>query len=526
MPLFGIPFAIKDNIDCIGLPTTAGCPAFSYMPSRAATVVQRLVDAGAIPMGKTNLDQFATGLVGTRSPHGAPRSVFNKDYISGGSSSGSAVAVAAGLVSFALGTDTDTAGSGRVPAAFNNIVGLKPSRGLLSTRGVVPACRSLDCVSIFALDTSDAKAVFEVAAASDENDPLSRAAPVTQNFPKAGEFTFAVPRSESLQFFGDLEAERLYRRALMALEALGGKRKEIDFAVFSQAAALLYDGAFVAERYAAVGDFIEKHQQDVDPVVGAIILASKDRAAQLESDQHKLEMLKEKAAALLSVVDVMVLPTTPTIYRVSEIEHDPVLLNSRLGTYTNFMNLLDLCGVAIPAGIAENGLPYGITLAAPAFAERFLIEIATRFERASSNTPGAPHLAAIDWIDIAVVGAHMSGLPLNHELSSRGAQFQERTKTAPSYRLYALPGGPPFRPGLARVEWDGAAIELEIWRLPASQWGSFMAGVPQPLCVGTLELFSGQKVKGFLCETVALREAADITAYGGWRAYMASKAKS
>lgn len=531
MALFGVPFAVKDNIDVAGLPTTAACPAFAYQPKESAFVVKRLMEAGAIPLGKTNLDQFATGLVGTRSPLGSPRSVFNHDYISGGSSSGSAVAVAAGIVTFALGTDT--AGSGRVPAAFNNIVGLKPSRGLLSTRGVVPACRSLDCVSIFALTVSDAETVFDAAAQFDGQDIYARARmPETPRSLGEG-FTFAVPRASDLQFFGDDEAARLFEEASERLEELGGRARWIDFSLFAETAALLYEGPFVAERTAAVGNFIEAHEAETDPVVRGIVLGGRKReAVETFEALYKLEALKRRTRALFADIDFLVVPTTPTIYRVDEIAVEPVKLNSRLGTYTNFMNLLDMAGIAIPAGIRASGkaagLPFGVTLCAPAFSERKLGELAAAFETAQALVPGAP-LTAVEkdegFIELAVVGAHMSGLPLNHELTSRGAMFVERTKTAPRYRFYALAGGPPFRPGLVRVSEGGSSIELEVWRVPRSAFGSFMAGVPQPLCIGTLDLASGRSVKGFLCEESGLDGAEEITSFGGWRAFMASKAE-
>ncbi|MBI1260817.1 MAG: allophanate hydrolase [Rhizobiales bacterium] len=529
LPLFGLPFAIKDNIDLAGLPTTAACPAFAYEPAENAVVVARLMAAGAIPMGKTNLDQFATGLVGTRSPHGAPRSVFNSDYVSGGSSSGSAVSVAAGLVTFALGTDT--AGSGRVPAAFNNIVGLKPSRGLLSTRGVVPACRSLDCVSIFALSAEEATTIFNQAACFDVRDAYSRARMPSDPIVPGESFTFAVPRASDLSFFGDGEAERLFSEAIERLESLGGRARRIDFAPFKEVAALLYEGPWVAERMAAVGRFIAEHPKETDPVVAEIILAGANKkAVEAFESFYRLEELRRVVSTLMADIDVLVVPSAPTIYRVDELAKEPVKLNSRLGTYTNFMNLLDMSGIAVPAGIGANGLPFGVTFAGPAFGEARLVELARRFGTALNLAPGAPALnQKIDdasSIEVVVVGAHMSGLPLNHELTSRGAIFLERTKTQSCYRFYALAGGPPFRPGLVRVDEGGGAIEVEIWRMPRVQFGGFMAGIPSPLGIGTLEIAGGRQVKGFICEPSGLAGAEDITALGGWRAYMAQKAKA
>src|ERR1700736_2897229 len=457
LPLYGIPFVIKDNIDLAGVPTTAACPPFAYVPTRSASVVQRLIDAGAIPLGKTNLDQFATGLVGTRSPHGACRNSFNAEYISGGSSSGSAVAVATGLASFSLGTDT--AGSGRVPAAFNNLVGLKPSLGRVSTRGVVPACRSLDCVSIFALTARDAASVLDVAEAFDAEDPYAR---------KLGNVAipslrFGVPRREQLEFFGDPEYARLFDASIARLESSGGIRVDIDFAPFLDAARLLYEGPWVAERYAAIGRFMEAHPDALFPATARIIGGGrKPSAVEAFEGEYQLKALKRASEAAWSQVDFIVTPTAGTIHTIAAVDSDPIRLNATLGYYTNFMNLFDLAGVAVPAGFRSDGLPFCVTL--------------------------------------AVCGAHMEGLALNPQLRDRGGYFLQRAHTSPSYRLYALPGGPPHRPGLVRVPRGGAAIDIEIWALPTEQVGSFVAGIPAPLGIGKVELESGAEIAGFICE--------------------------
>jgi allophanate hydrolase len=518
LPLAGVPFAVKDNIDVTGLPTTAGCPAYSYMPERTAPVVQRLLDAGAILIGKTNLDQFATGLVGVRSPYGACSNVFDSRYISGGSSSGSAVAVAKGLVAFALGTDT--AGSGRVPAAFNDIVGLKPTRGLLSTNGVVPACRSLDCVSIFAGSAAGAERVWRVAQGFDAADPFSRTAgPGAGAAPwLRGAFRFGVPRDEELVFFGDDESPRLFRTAIARLEAAGGTRVMIDFAPFREAAALLYSGPWVAERYAAVGEFAESHIDDVHPVVGSIIRsASAKSAAEAYQGLYRLEALKRAAEPAWAGIDVMLLPTAGTIYTKEAVEADPIQLNTNLGYYTNFVNLMDLAAVAVPAGFRRDGLPFGVSLIGPAFSDGALLALASRFAgdaaQTSSDAPGCIH--------VAVVGAHLSGQPLNHQLVERGARLVQSCRTSPEYRFYALANTSPPKPGLVREPGlEGPGIELEVWAVPMQHFGSFVAGVPPPLGIGSIQLDTGEWVKGFICEPAGIAGAAEITEFGGWRHYL------
>jgi allophanate hydrolase len=526
LPLYGIPFVIKDNIDLAGVPTTAACPPFAYVPTRSATVVQRLLEAGAIPLGKTNLDQFATGLVGTRSPHGACRNSFNAEYISGGSSAGSAVAVATGLASFSLGTDT--AGSGRVPAAFNNLVGLKPSLGRLSTRGVVPACRSLDCVSVFALTAQDAASVLDVAEGFDAEDPYAR---------KVGNaaipsLRFGVPRREQLEFFGDSEYARLFDASIARLESSGGVRVDIDFAPFLDAARLLYEGPWVAERYAAVGRFMDAHPEALFPVTAQIIAGGrKPSAVEAFEAEYQLKALKRASEAAWSQVGFIVTPTTGTIYTIAAVDADPIRLNATLGYYTNFMNLFDLAGVAVPAGFRSDGLPFGVTLIGPQSSDRALLALADTVHRSSVTTLGATNVQvspssaeapalATGYVALAVCGAHMEGLALNHQLRDRGGYFMQRTHTSPSYRLFALPGGPPHRPGLVRVSSGGAAIDIEIWALPTEQLGSFVAGIPEPLGIGKVELKTGALVSGFICEAYAASGAADITGFGGWRAYL------
>lgn len=530
LPLYGIPFAIKDNIDLAGTPTTAACAEFSYTPTQSAHVVQRLIDAGAIPIGKTNLDQFATGLVGTRSPYGACRNAFNSDYISGGSSAGSAVAVALGQVSFSLGTDT--AGSGRVPAAFNNLIGVKPTRGLLSTRGVVPACRSLDCVSVFALTANDARRVLDVAAHFDPADAFARPAPTCHStyLPTTG-FRVGVPRAAQLAFFGDSATQQLFVTRVEQLHALGGTLVEIDFAPFLAAARLLYEGPWVAERYLATRELIEQQPEAMLPVTRQIIEGgAKPSALDAFSASYRLAELKRNSEAVWSEIDVILTPTAGTIYRIDEVNADPIRLNSNLGYYTNFMNLLDLSAVAIPAGFRPDGLPFGVTLIAPAFQDQALLDLADTVQRAQNLSLGATDnslppprfktaVTGSKFVQVAVCGAHMSDLPLNNQLTDRDARLIARTRTAPGYSLYALPGGTPQRPGLVRTR-RGKRIELEVWEMPVENFGSFVAGIPSPLGIGKLELEDGSWVPGFLCEAHAVEQATNVTHLGGWRAYL------
>ena len=536
LPLFGIPFAVKDNIDVAGMPTTAGCPEFAYTPDTSSPVVERLIAAGAILMGKTNLDQFAAGLVGTRSPHGACSNAFDPAYVSGGSSSGSAVSVARGLVSFSLGTDT--AGSGRVPAAFNNIVGLKPSRGLLSARGVVPACRTLDCISIFANCAADAQTVLDVAAGFDADDAYSRnetgvskGAPITAEGARIG-----VPKAENLEFFGDAAAEKLFHAAVLRAESLGARIVEVDLAPFLEAARLLYEGPWVAERYVGIQEFFDAHPDAVHPVTREIIGGgAKPSAAEAFAAEYRMQALRRKVEPVWQDIDVMMTPTAGTIYTIAEIDADPIQLNSNLGYYTNYMNLLDLCGTAVPAGFLDNGLPFGVTLIASAFRDRAILPLADAMHRAAETGMGAartplpedgPDAADIgdDMMLLVACGAHMSGLPLNHQLTERDATLVRTTRSAPNYRFYALEAFEPPRPGMIRTETDGVAIDVEVWAIPQANFGSFMAGIPAPLGIGTVELEDGSLVKGFICEAYAAEGALDISDLGSWRGYLAANA--
>lgn len=518
--IWGAPFVVKDNIDIGGIPTTAACPSYAYTPDADAFVVARLRAAGALVIGKTNLDQFATGLVGVRSPYGVPRNAVDPEIVPGGSSSGSAVAVGHGIVAFSLGTDT--AGSGRVPAALNNIVGLKPSLGALSARGVVPACRTLDTISIFASNVPDAFAVFEIACAEDTADPYSKAlAPghlgVPPPHPRIG-----VPDAASRLFFGDDAQAQSFEQSLSRLGALGANIIELDFTPFYDVAEMLYDGAWVAERYTVVEALMRENADALHPTTAKIIGAAEDlSAADAFRGMYRLKELERTARARLAGVDMLCVPTIPTFYSLADLEADPVTPNSNLGTYTNFVNLLDLCGIAVPSLPRADGRPGSITLLGQGGMDAQVASVASAFE-GTLPVPSVPQHPASDEIALAVCGAHMSGMALNRELTSRGGRLLETTRTAPRYRLYALAGGPPMRPGLLRIE-KGAQIELELWALPKAAMGDFLQGVPAPLSIGTVELESGAKAHGFLVETTGVQGAEDITHLGGWRAYLQAK---
>lgn len=515
LPLFGVPFAVKDNIDVAGWPTTAACPEFSYIPTADAPVVARLRAAGAIPIGKTNLDQFATGLVGARSPYGACRSVYHADYISGGSSSGSAVAVAAGEVAFSLGTDT--AGSGRVPAAFNGLVGLKPTLGALSTRGVVPACRSLDCVSIFANSVADAAALRAIAEGFDAADAYSRR-PAMVDSPRHMPVRIGVLPEAQREFYGDAESAGLYTAAIAHCAALGHELVEFDYAPFRDTAQLLYSGPRVAERFAAVGDFFNAKPEAFHPVTRGIVeKAGKWTAAEAFRSEYELQRLRRLAEVEWSKMDAMLLPTAPGNYRLEDVLAEPLKLNTQLGTYTNFVNLLDCAALAVPAGVGASGLPFGVTFIAPAWTDAFLAQLGASFV-------GETVASAATGVLLAVVGAHLSGQPLNHQLTSRGAQLRRTCKSAAGYRLYRLPNTTPPKPGICRAPgFAGTGIELEVWELSTRAFGDFVNEVPAPMGIGSVELEDGTTVKGFLCEPYSLEGAEEITAFGGWRAFLAAR---
>ncbi|WP_336944377.1 allophanate hydrolase [Acinetobacter modestus] len=524
-PLYGVPFAVKDNIDVAGFVTSAACKALTTVAVQDAETVRLLKQAGAIVIGKTNLDQFATGLVGTRSPYGAVANTFNSKYVSGGSSSGSASVVARGLVPFALGTDT--AGSGRVPAAFNNIVGLKPTKGRFSNRGLLPACKSLDCISIFALTVADADLVANILEAYDPLDSYSRKHPKNVPAHFSSKLKFAIP--EKLNFFGDEQSEKVFQQTVQLLESLNAEITKIDFADFEQLAAQLYQGSWVAERTAAVENLLNSNTEDFDPTVLEIIKNGEKYSA---VDAYNAEYLKQdlarKIQQTLADFDALIVPTAPTIYSIEQLQQNPIEYNAHLGTYTNFTNLADLSALALPAGFRADHLPFGITLIAPAWHDAALVHFGKAWQNylalklgaldktlpLSSVTPISPN-----HIRVAVVGAHLTGMPLNFQLATRDAVHIETTQTSKNYALYALNGTVPPKPGLARQQ-DGQSIIVELWDVPTARFGEFVAEIPTPLGMGNVELEDGRWVKGFICEPYGIDDAENISHFGGWRAYI------
>ena len=532
LPLYGVPFAIKDNIDLAMVPTTAACPAFAYTPSDTAFVVACLLRAGAIPIGKTNLDQLATGLVGTRSPYGAVSNAFDASLISGGSSAGSAVSVALGQVTFSLGTDT--AGSGRVPAALNNLVGYKPTRGLLSTTGVVPACRTLDCVSIFGLTIEDVQQVARVAVEYDANDAYARLPALSRPVQKPLRLRIGLPDPSQLTFFGDETYERLFGQVMKEISDQYDTCVK-DISPLLAAAKLLYEGAWVAERYHAAKTLIEHQPESLrEEFLAVVSSATSLSAVDYFDGAYRLAEFKRQAELLFSDIDVLLLPTVGTHYSLADVEASPLQRNSDNGFYTNFVNLLDMAALAIPAGFTKTGLPFGISLIGEAMTDATLLTLGRQlmagkgqFQQRKLGATGVDTMeplvvpALTETMPIAVCGAHLSGMPLNGQLLERHGVLREATTSAPCYRLYALPGGPPMRPGLVRIA-DGVAIEVEVYNVPKVHVGSFLAGIPKPLGLGQLELASGEWVSGFICEPAGIDGAEDVSAFGGWRAYIAS----
>jgi allophanate hydrolase len=532
-PLWGIPFAVKDNIDVAGMPTTAACPDFAYDAEHDAFCVARLQAAGAICLGKTNLDQFATGLVGVRTPYPVPGNAVDPALVPGGSSSGSAVAVARGIAAFALGTDT--AGSGRVPAALNNIVGLKPTLGSLSASGMLPACRTLDTISVFAPAAADAWEVFRVAAGFDAADPFSRPQRVPPLAAVQPGLRVGVPDEASLETFGDAPQATHFRATVERLREQGAEIAEVDFEPFFAVARMLYEGAWLAERVAAVGTRLTEKPETLHPTTRTILEPGlRLSAVDAFEGMYRLKGLRRRCEAAMEGLDLLCVPTIPTVVTLEEIAADPIGPNARLGTYTNFVNLLDLCGIAVPTGLRADGRPGSATVLARAGADALAAGLALTVEAGTLGAtgwarprPGLTEAAPAEGeIALAVCGAHMSGLPLNHELAGRGGRFLKACRTAPEYGLHALAGGPPFRPGLVRKATGGAAIELEVWALPRAAVGDFLSGVPSPLCLGSVALGDGSLVKGFLCESCDLDGAKDISAFGGWRAYLAASSQA
>lgn len=533
LPLYGVPFAIKDNIDLAGIPTTAACPAFAYTPERSATIVEQLIGLGAIPLGKTNLDQFATGLNGSRSPYGAcPNSVL-AEYPSGGSSAGSSLAVALGVASFALGTDT--AGSGRVPAALNNLVGLKASKGLISTAGVVPACRTLDCVTTFTATAREASQLLGLVARLDPHDEYSRSNPLWNDASAFGAprpFRFGVPRAQDLAFFGCEQGPLLFGDAIDRLTAMGGEAVTLDLSPFLEAARLLYDGPWVAERYSVAGELMEQNPEAVLPVIRAVLSkAPAVTGVQTFRAHYRLQALKALCDKALEGLDCVVTPSIGRPVTLAELEAEPVLRNSELGYYTNFMNLLDYAAVAVPSAFMDNGLPWGVTLFGRVFTDHYLLSLADALQRHTGlpvigghapNLSAPATVARNDMARLVVCGAHLDGLALNGQLKQRGGRLLEVTQSSADYQLYALAGGPPFRPGMLRVAQGGVAIAVEVWELPSRELGSFLTGIPAPLGLGKVQLADGRWESGFICEPYGLEGATDISHLGGWRAYLSA----
>ena len=531
LPLYGIPFAVKDNMDVAGCPTSAGCPDFTYHAKTNAHVVELLLSAGAILIGKTNMDQFATGLVGTRSPYGVPGNIFNQDFIAGGSSSGSAVAVARGLVSFSLGTDT--AGSGRVPASFNNLLGYKPTRGKLSNRGIIPACRTLDCVSVFGLQVWDIEKVLHVLDEWDPLDPFSKEG--EEKIPRtfSDSQKVALLQEDQLEFFGDSNARKAYEKSVRVLTESGLHPVPVDLSPFLEAAELLYAGPWVAERHLATSPLIMESPQSLLPETLKIIRGGSELSARdAFQAQYKLAELRRQADKIWKNFDFLALPTTATIYTQEAISKNPIELNSNLGRYTNFMNLLDLCGCAVPTAFREDGLPSGLTLFAPAFHDHEVLRWAGEIHRTAQTGAGLElefepesyyQAEEMERIDLFVCGSHMSGLPLNKQLTELGAEFLREVKTASYYRMFILPPTEslPLRPGLVRCAEETVSLPGELWRMPLKNFGAFMLKIRFPLGISQVDLQNGEMEYGFCCDPSGMGNCTEITQRGGWRSYLA-----
>lgn len=532
LPLYGIPFAIKDNIDCKGFKSTAACPAYAYTPQKSAFVVNRLIELGAIPMGKTNMDQFATGLVGVRSPYGTIPNKFAPEYISGGSSSGSAAALAYHLCSFSLGTDT--AGSGRVPAAFNHLVGVKPTRGILSANGVIPACKSLDCVSIFALNHHDARTLLNLATKENFDDAYSRCAPWNLPNGKAERlnenWTFGVPEESELNFFGNDSYKKAFEKTVKAFENAGGKKVVIHFTPFLEAARLLYEGPWVFERYAAVGKFIEEHPSEIYPVTKEIICPKKTpHPSSVFDGFHALQEKKKIADLEFSKVDVLLTPTAGTIYKTEEVLKNPIQLNSNLGYYTNYMNLLDYSALAIPAGFVnlndekKSRIPFGVTLVGRAFDDFKLLDVADKVKSYLMQDEND----CDEKIQIAVCGAHLKGEPLHFQLQN--AEFICATKTASEYKMFAFEDKGIKKPALIYAKSlgeneKGNSFYVEIYAMTANDFSKFIQQISSPLSIGKLKLENGENILGFVGDTQILdsaqfKNALDISEFGDWRKF-------
>lgn len=513
LPLAGVLVAVKDNIDVAGLPTTAACPEFAYTAQITAAAIERLVSAGAVILGKTNLDQFATGLVGTRSPYGAVRNAYDPALISGGSSSGSAVAVALGIVDIGIGTDT--AGSGRVPAALHGIVGIKATLGIIPAHRVIPACADYDAVTVFAIDLDRAVAAGAVMAGPEPRDPRSRSWPADVPLAAPQTIRLAIPRAADLAALSTPYRDA-FARTVSAVTSAGISTDEVDISGMLDAALLLYDGAIVAERYAAVGAFLDTVPASADRTVTAIINAARATTGPgFATDLDTLAKARAAAAATLRGFTGLLLPTTTEHPSIAAVQADPFGINRRMGTFTNFCNLLDMAAVAVPGLPTATGTPFGVMVVTPAFADQVAVDIAARIIGADN----IPTLVE-DGVELAVLGAHLRGQPLHWQLEDIGARYTGEIRTTDAYRLTALDTTPP-KPGLVRHGPRlGAPIRGELFRVSTAGLGRFLAALPAPMALTSIDLSDGRAVIGFTCTYDAAGSATDITSYGGWKGYL------